>query len=50
MTILYNLGLIQAETVAPEMTTGGWVFMISAWTGILLLVVFCFSRILRQKK
>lgn len=50
MTILAHLLLMQSETAAPQMTTGGWVFMLGAWTAILSLVVFCFSKILRRKK
>ncbi|HZG54013.1 MAG TPA: hypothetical protein VEZ40_18055 [Pyrinomonadaceae bacterium] len=30
-----------------EMTTGGWVFMIGAWTCILTLVIYTFSKVLR---
>jgi hypothetical protein len=30
-----------------EMTTGGWVFMIGAWTFILTLVYYTFSKVLR---
>jgi len=30
-----------------EMTTGGWVFMIAAWTFILVLVYYTFSKVLR---
>lgn len=50
MALLDHLALIQNQAAAPQMTTGGWVFMASAWIGILLLVVFCFSKILRNKK
>ena len=32
-----------------EMTTGGWVFMISAWAFILLLVYYTFSKVLWGK-
>ncbi len=50
MTILYLLILIQHETAAPQMTTGGWIFMIGAWTGIIALVIFCFSKILFKNR
>jgi hypothetical protein len=46
MAFLYLLTLLQNETAAPRMTTGGWVFMIGAWTAILALVIFCFTKIL----
>lgn len=40
--------LLQAESAAaPEMTTGAWIFIAGAWTAIISLVVFCFSKILR---
>lgn len=38
----------QAE--AQQMTTGGWVFMIGAWTGIISLAVFCFSKVIGNRK
>jgi hypothetical protein len=50
MIILNALLLIQNEIVAPKMTTGGWIFMIGAWTFILLLVIFCFSKILFKNR
>jgi hypothetical protein len=50
MTILNQLLLIQTETAAPQMTTGGWIFMIGAWTGIIALVIFCFSKILFKNR
>lgn len=43
------LALLQ-QPEAPEMTTGGWVFMIGAWTGIISLAIFCFSKVLRNRK
>ena len=47
-TVLGILALIQrAEEV--KMTTGGWVFMIGAWTAIISLVIFCFSKVLRNR-
>jgi hypothetical protein len=48
--ILYDLAVIQGEAVGPEMTTGGWVFMISAWACIFTLIIFCFSKVLANKK
>jgi len=33
-----------------QMTTGGWVFMIGAWTFILVLVYYTFSKVLRGDK
>jgi hypothetical protein len=41
--------LMQAAE-APRMTTGGWVFMIGAWAGIISLAVFCFSKVIRNRK
>ncbi|HLL77181.1 MAG TPA: hypothetical protein VK421_18150 [Pyrinomonadaceae bacterium] len=38
-----------AET-APEMTVGGWVFLISAWAFILVLTLYTFGIILRSKQ
>ena len=35
---------------AAEMTAGGWVFMIGAWTGIISLAIFCFSKVIRNRK
>jgi len=32
------------------MTTGGWVFMIAAWSFILTLVYYTFSKVLRGGK
>jgi hypothetical protein len=48
-TVIGILALIQrAEEV--KMTTGGWVFMIGAWTAIISLVIYCFSKVLRNRK
>ena len=33
-----------------KMTIGGWVFIISAWTAIFSLIIFCFSKVLRNRK
>jgi hypothetical protein len=43
------LALLQ-QPEAAEMTTGGWVFMIGAWTGIISLAIFCFSKVIRNRK
>ncbi len=55
LTGLTVLALIQATTRPPAeaastMTTGGWIFMISAWAFILVLTIWTFSKILRPKK
>ncbi|HXG64858.1 MAG TPA: hypothetical protein VNO70_07100 [Blastocatellia bacterium] len=34
----------------PQMTTGGWIFLIGAWTAILLLVIFAFSKVLSNRR
>ena len=52
---LIALALFQATErppveTAPTMTTGGWVFMISAWVFILALTFYTFGKILRPKK
>jgi hypothetical protein len=31
------------------MKTGGWIVMITAWTFILSMGIFCFSRIFKKK-
>jgi hypothetical protein len=51
MTILVIgiLAFIQ-RAAEVEMTTGGWVFMIGAWTAIISLLIFCFSKVLRNHK
>ena len=52
-TILMFLQATGATTSRPadvEMTTGGWVFMISAWAFILTLVFYTFSKVLRGGK
>ena len=49
MTVIGILLLIQ-RAAEVKMTTGGWVFMISAWTAIISLVIFCFSKVLRNRK
>jgi hypothetical protein len=51
MNVMANLLLVIQQTApAPEMTTGGWIFMIGAWTAIISLAIFCFSRVLRNGK
>lgn len=45
-----SLMLFDNPSEAPQMTTGGWAFMIGAWTAILLLVLFSFSRILVSRR
>ncbi|HZH89623.1 MAG TPA: hypothetical protein VEX70_03275 [Pyrinomonadaceae bacterium] len=49
-TILILWQAAGATTGRPadvEMTMGGWVFMIGAWTCILTLVIYTFSKVLR---
>lgn len=42
------LFLQQAERAeAQTMTTGGWVFMGSAWFCILVLITYTFSKVIR---
>lgn len=38
------------EAVRQQMTTGGWVFMAAAWSFILVLTFYTFSKILLGKK
>jgi hypothetical protein len=49
ITLIGLLALIQ-RAAEVKMTTGGWVFMIGAWTAIISLVIFCFSKVLRNRK
>jgi hypothetical protein len=49
ITLIGILALVQ-RAAEVEMTTGGWVFMIGAWTAIISLVIFCFSKVLRNRK
>ncbi len=44
------LSFIQAQVEAPQMTTGEWIFMLGAWTAIMSLAAFCFSKVLRNRK
>jgi hypothetical protein len=46
-TILLALAQRAAE---QQMTTGGWVFMIGAWAAIISLAIFCFSKVIRNRK
>ncbi|MDQ3651136.1 MAG: hypothetical protein M3458_12840 [Acidobacteriota bacterium] len=48
-TMIGILALIQ-QVEELKMTTGRWVFMISAWTAIFSLIIFCFSKVLRNRK
>lgn len=55
LTGLIALALLQATgrppaEAAPEMTAGGWAFMIGAWAFILVLTLYTFGIILRAKK
>lgn len=36
-----------ARAEAQTMTTGGWVFMASAWFCILVLIIYTFSKVIR---
>jgi hypothetical protein len=40
--------LASAAETAPRMTAGSWIYMLTAWTLILLLNLYCFSRIFRK--
>jgi hypothetical protein len=48
--LLQATGATAGRAADVQMTTGGWVFMISAWAGILTLVVYTFSKVLRGGK
>ncbi len=55
LTVMTALALFQATDrppveAGPEMTTGGWAFMIGAWAFILVLTFYTFGIILRGKK
>jgi hypothetical protein len=50
MINLFDPAFIQSDATGPEMTTGGWIFMVGAWVSILSLVIFCFSKILLARK
>ena len=43
------LALVRGAAEQQQMTTGGWVFMIGAWAGIISLAVFCFSKVIRNR-
>ncbi|HSE97274.1 MAG TPA: hypothetical protein VLD57_03320 [Blastocatellia bacterium] len=47
--ILYLALFFQQSQGHPEMTAGGWVFMIISWAGILWLTIYTFARILRRR-
>ncbi|HEY9285083.1 MAG TPA: hypothetical protein VIP46_16645 [Pyrinomonadaceae bacterium] len=55
LTGMIALALFQATDrppaeAGPEMTAGGWAFMIGAWAFILVLTLYTFGIILRAKK
>ena len=45
--LLQATGGTTGRAADVQMTTGGWVFMISAWVFILTLVYYTFSKVLR---
>lgn len=51
-TVFSVLILLQTtgNNAAQEMTTGGWIFMGGAWTFILSMVYFAFSKVLRNAR
>jgi hypothetical protein len=49
ISLIGILALIQ-RAAEVEMTTGGWVFMVGAWTAIISFLIFCFSKVLRNRK
>lgn len=48
--LLQATGAPTGRAADVQMTAGGWVFMISAWTFILVLVYYTFSKVLRGDK
>jgi hypothetical protein len=55
LTGLIALALFQATErppaqAAPEMTAGGWAFLLGGWAFILVLTLYTFGIILRSKK
>ena len=51
LMLLQATGVTTGRAAEPvQMTTGGWVFMIGAWTFILTLVYYTFSKVLRGGK
>lgn len=48
--LLQATGGTMGRTADVHMTGGGWVFMISAWAFILVLVYYTFSKVLRGGK
>ncbi len=51
LMFLQATGVTTGRAEEPvQMTTGGWVFMIGAWTFILVLVYYTFSKVLRGDK
>ena len=48
--IVYIFPALPRQSGADEMTAGGSVFAFGAWTGIISLANFCFSRVLRNDR
>jgi hypothetical protein len=48
--LLQAAGATTGRAADVQMTTGGWVFMIGAWSCILTLVIYTFSKVLRGGK
>ena len=48
--LLQATGAPTGRAADVHMTAGGWVFMISAWLFILVLVYYTFSKVLRGDK
>jgi hypothetical protein len=48
--LLQATGGTTGRAADVHMTAGGWVFMISAWVFILVLVYYTFSKVLRGGK
>jgi len=38
------------ETAVTQLTPAGWLFLIFAWGGIILLTTFCYVRLMRSGK
>ncbi len=36
--------------MSGQITLAGWIFLIGAWSAILLLNIICFGRIFRERK
>ncbi|MGH9943398.1 MAG: hypothetical protein ACRD9R_13710 [Pyrinomonadaceae bacterium] len=50
LVFLQAPGAERAVAEPVQMTAGGWVFLIGAWTFILGLVYYTFSKVLRGGK